>query len=57
METRVRKFFERYESLFNRSLRGDADIEDLAALYASEFIAASSAGVMAGKNNDQLRQL
>src|SRR5262245_42253231 len=55
METGVRNFFERYESLFNRSLHGDADMGEVAALYASDFIAASPAGVMAGKNDDQLK--
>ena len=57
METSVRKFFERYESFFNRSLGGDMDMDEIAALYASEFIAASPAGVMTGKNDDQLRQV
>lgn len=57
MEASVRRFFERYESLFNRSLGGDTDMDEIAGLYASEFIAASPAGVMAGKNDDQLRQV
>jgi hypothetical protein len=57
METSVRKFFERYESFFNRSLRGATDMDEGAALYASEFIAASPAGVMTGKNDDQLKQI
>lgn len=57
METSVRNFFERYESFFNRSLGGDTDMDEVAALYASEFIAASPAGVMTGKNDDQLRQV
>lgn len=56
MEASVRRFFERYETFFNRSLGGDADMDEIAALYASEFIAASPAGVMAGKNDDQLKQ-
>jgi hypothetical protein len=56
METSVRRFFERYESFFNQSLGGDMDLDEVAALYASEFIAASPAGVMAGKNDDQLKQ-
>ena len=57
METSVRKFFERYESFFNQSLGGDMDMDEVAALYASEFIAASPAGVMAGKNDDQLKEV
>lgn len=57
MQASVRKLFERYESVFNRSLGGDMDMEAVAALYASEFIAASPAGVMAGKNDDRLKQV
>ena len=57
METSGRRFFERYESFFNQSLGGDMDLDEVAALYASEFIAASPAGVMAGKNDDQLKQV
>src|SRR5262245_31476369 len=57
METSVRKLFERYESVFKRSLGGDIDRDEIAALYSSEFIAASPAGVMTGKNDDQLKQV
>jgi hypothetical protein len=57
METSVRKFFERYENFFNRSLGGDMDMNEVAALYAPEFIAASPSGVMTGKNDDQLKQV
>lgn len=56
MEASVRKLFEKYESVFNRSLGGGMDMDEVASLYASEFIAASPAGVMAGKNDDQLKQ-
>lgn len=57
MDASVRKFFERYESFFNQSLGGDLDMDEVAALYASEFIAATPAGVMAGRNDDQLKQI
>lgn len=57
METSVRNLFERYESFFKRSLAGDIDEDEIAALYASDFIAASPAGVMTGKNDDRLRQV
>jgi hypothetical protein len=57
METSVRKFFQRYERLFNQSLGGDMDMDEVAALYASDFIAASPSGVMSGKNDDQLKQV
>lgn len=57
METSVRKLFDRYERFFNRSLGGDMDKDELGSLYASDFIAASPAGVMTGKNDDQLKQI
>ena len=57
METSVRKLFERYERVFNAALHGDVDMSDVAALYASDFIAASPAGVMTGKNDEQLKQV
>lgn len=56
MEASVRTLFERYESLFNRALRGDADLDEVASLYASEFIGAAPAGVRTGKNDDEFRQ-
>ncbi|MER8474773.1 nuclear transport factor 2 family protein [Mesorhizobium sp. M1163] len=57
METSVRKLFERYERFFNQSLGGDMDKDEVASLYASDFIAASPAGVMTGKNDEQLKQV
>jgi hypothetical protein len=57
METSVRKLFERYERFFTASLHGDIDMDEVAALYASEFIAASPAGVTTGKNDEQLKQV
>ncbi|MCX8477549.1 MAG: hypothetical protein MT490_17305 [Sphingomonas sp.] len=57
MESSVRRLFERYARVFNRSLGGDMDMDAVAALYASEFIAASPAGVVTGKNDGQLEQV
>jgi hypothetical protein len=57
MEAQVRKLFERYEQLFRKSLAGDADMDEVTSVYASAFIAASPAGVMVGKNDDQLKQV
>ncbi len=57
METAVRRLFERYERFFNRSLGGKADMNELASLYASEFIGAAPAGVRTGKNDDQFKQV
>lgn len=57
METGVKKLFERYERFFRKSLAGDViDLDELAALYAPEFIAASPAGVMAGRNDERFRE-
>lgn len=56
METSVKKFFERYAGFFNQALAGSIDEDELTALYASDFIAASPRGVMTGKNDDQLKR-
>jgi hypothetical protein len=57
MEASVRKLFERYERFFKQSLGGDIDMHEVASLYASDFIAATPAGVVTGKNDDQLEQI
>ncbi|MBN9071610.1 MAG: nuclear transport factor 2 family protein [Rhizobiales bacterium] len=57
METAVRELFERYESFFNRSLGGKIDMNELASLYAPEFIGAAPSGVRTGKNDDQFGQV
>jgi hypothetical protein len=57
MEASVRKLFERYERLFNQALAGEVDLDEVASLYASEFIGAAPAGVRTGKNDDQFRQV
>ena len=56
MDSAVAKFFERYEDLFNQALGGRVDLDEVAALYAPEFIAASPSGVMAGRNDERLKQ-
>jgi len=55
MDADVGKLFERYERCFNQALAGDTDMEEVAALYASEFIGAAPAGVRAGKNDDEFK--
>ena len=57
METVVRRLFARYERFFRQSLAGEIDMDEVASLYASDFIAASPAGVMSGKNDDQFRRV
>ena len=56
MQASVDHLFKRYEAFFNNSLAGNMDTDEVAALYASDFIAAGPAGVMAGKNDAQLKQ-
>jgi hypothetical protein len=46
MEAGVKELFERYEKVFRGALRGSTDVNEAALLYASEFIAATPAGVM-----------
>jgi hypothetical protein len=55
VEAAVTKLFERYERFFKQSLGGHIDMDQMASLYAREFIAASPAGVMTGKNDEQLK--
>ena len=57
MDTVVTQLFERYERAFNKALLGNLDMDEVADLYASEFIAASPAGVKAGKNDAELKQV
>lgn len=52
----IEKFFARYERFFAQSLEGNMDANEISSLYAQEFIAASPAGVMAGKNDLQFEQ-
>ncbi len=52
----LEKFFRRYEAFFMKSLYEKVDGEEMAKLYAPEFIAASPYGVMTGRNNGDFRQ-
>ena len=57
METAVRNLFARYQRFFNRALHGDVVVDEGTSFYAAAFIAASPAGVVAGKNDDQLGRI
>jgi hypothetical protein len=57
MKARIQALFNRYEQCFNQALAGDVDLEQVAAFYAPEFIAASPAGVSTGKNDAQLQHV
>ena len=52
----IREFFNRYQRFFMEALADNLDTDELSALYTSDFIAASPAGVMTGKNDDTLKQ-
>jgi hypothetical protein len=52
----IESFFNRYESRFNTALAGGkVDVEETVKSFASEFIEASPAGVIAGKNDKRFR--
>lgn len=57
MESAVGKLFERYENWFGKALAGEAGMEEVAALYASDMIAASPFGVRSGRNDARFRQV
>ena len=57
MDGSIRRLFERYEDFFNRSLQGELSLDEVAELYASEFVAASPKGVMTGKNDESFKQM
>lgn len=52
----LEEFFHRYECFFMQSLNGEPDADEMAELYAPEFIAASPLGVLAGKNDAGFQQ-
>lgn len=57
MDAAVRKLFERYERVFNQSLNGDLIMEEVTSLYTTDFIAASPAGVMGGRIDEDFKQV
>jgi hypothetical protein len=57
MEAAVRAFFDRYARFFNHAITDTIDVDGIAAVYTSEFIAASPAGVVTGKNDDSLKSI
>jgi hypothetical protein len=57
MQTGVRILFGRYEQSFKRALIGDVDMDQIASLYAPEFIASTPGGVVTGKNDEKLKQV
>jgi len=57
LDTGVRALFERYEHVFRCALRGDMNMNEAALLYAPEFIATTPAGVVTGKNDEQLKHV
>jgi len=57
MHKAVKELFERYARNFNAALTAEPDLEAIAGLYAETFIAASPAGIMSGRNDDELRKV
>jgi hypothetical protein len=56
LETEVKALFDRYEQSMKQALAGKPDLEEATAFYAPGFVAASPAGIMAGKNDDALKK-
>ena len=56
-EKHIHEFFKRCQDFFRQGLKNEADMEQVALSYATAFIAASPAGVMAGQNDEQLKQV
>src|SRR5690606_3966918 len=56
MDADVRTLFKRYERCFNQALGGEADMDEVASLYAPEFIGAAPLGVRAGKNDSEFKE-
>jgi len=56
MDGDVEALFARYERGFNQARAGEVDMEEVAALYAAEFIGAAPLGVRAGKNDSEFRE-
>ena len=53
----IENFFNRYEARVNEALsNGEVDIDDAVSSFASDFIEASPAGVIVGKNDKKFRK-
>lgn len=52
----IEDLFARYARTMNEALAGKPDLDATAALYAPEFVSATPAGVMTGKNDEALRR-
>lgn len=57
MQQAVQELFDRYQRHFNHALTSEPDCEAIADLYTDTFVAASPAGVMSGKNDEELRKV
>ena len=55
-EISIIDFFDRYQRFFTEALAGNLNASDLSVFYTSEFITATPAGVMMGKNDDTLKR-
>lgn len=56
MQQAIADFFNRYERLTNAALTGKPDMEAIGDLYDDAFIAASPAGIMTGKKDDEFKK-
>ncbi len=53
----VLELFDRYQKNFQMAIKSETNADPDTSVYASAFIAASPAGVVAGQNDDQLKEV
>ncbi|TPJ47174.1 nuclear transport factor 2 family protein [Mesorhizobium sp. B2-7-1] len=53
----VQKFFKAYEKVYNDAIDGNANLDDFENMYSTGFVSVTSAGVMAGENGQQFKDM
>src|SRR5690349_2974989 len=53
----VQEFFKTYEKVYNDAIAGNADMDNFGEMYSSGFVSVTPAGVMAGENGEQFRNI
>lgn len=53
---KVHAFFEAYEDRFNRALKSEMDVNEIAGAFADYFVEASPVGIIGSKNDDAFKE-
>lgn len=56
VQAKLDDFFINYQDIYNRSLTGEAAIENTVKSFADCFVEASPVGIICGKNDDEFRE-